>query len=252
MVRHLAREGVVIGRHRVRRLMRLLGLEAIYRKPRTTVANPDHRVYPYLLRGLTIERPNHAWCSDITYIPVRGGFLYLVAIMDWASRRVLGVAAEQHDGHRVLLHRAPHAGVQQRGRERDAGELAALIGVEDLSTAEPLQRVDIEGTGFEGTEGRGARERRGFSTYPQARSPPPQTPTPLPPPVIQTRPGRLTTDRFYLNLPLDLSKEPGPPHSRLAFGVADEDLLLLSGPIGCGKSVALPPSALASIDSQVR
>jgi putative transposase len=89
MVRHLAREGVAVGRHRVRRLMRLLGLEAIYRKPRTTVANPDHRVYPYLLRGLTIERPNHAWCSDISYIPVRGGFLYLVAIMDWASRRVL-------------------------------------------------------------------------------------------------------------------------------------------------------------------
>ena len=89
MMRHLAREGVTVGRHRVRRLMRLLGLEAIYRKPRTTVANPEHRVYPYLLRGLTIERPNHVWCSDITYIPVQDGFLYLVAIMDWASRRVL-------------------------------------------------------------------------------------------------------------------------------------------------------------------
>ena len=89
MMRHLAREGVTVGRHRVRRLMRLLGLEAIYRKPRTTVANPEHRVYPYLLRGLTIERPNHVWCADITYIPVQGGFLYLVAIMDWASRRVL-------------------------------------------------------------------------------------------------------------------------------------------------------------------
>ena len=89
MVRHLAREGVTVGRHRVRRLMKLLGLEAIYRKPRTTVANPDHRVYPYLLRGLTIERPNHVWSCDISYIPVQGGFLYLVAIMDWASRRVL-------------------------------------------------------------------------------------------------------------------------------------------------------------------
>ena len=69
--------------------MRLLGLEAIYRKPRTSVPNPEHRVYPYLLRGLTIERPNQVWCADITYIPVQGGFLYLVAIMDWASRRVL-------------------------------------------------------------------------------------------------------------------------------------------------------------------
>ena len=89
MARHLAREEVTVGRHRVRRLMRLLGLEAIYRKPRTTVANPEHRVYPYLLRGLAIERANHVWCADITYIPVQGGFLYLVAVMDWATRRVL-------------------------------------------------------------------------------------------------------------------------------------------------------------------
>ena len=89
LVRHLARAGVAVGRHRVRRLMRLLGLEAIYRKPRTSVAKPEQRVYPYLLRGLTIERPNQVWCADITYIPVQGGFFYLVAIMDWASRRVL-------------------------------------------------------------------------------------------------------------------------------------------------------------------
>ena len=64
IVRHLAREGVRVGRHRVRRLMRL-GLEAIYRKPRSTVANPEHGVYPYLLRGLTIERSNQVWCADI-------------------------------------------------------------------------------------------------------------------------------------------------------------------------------------------
>ena len=70
-------------------LLRLLGLEAIYRKPRSTVANPEHRVYPYLLRGVTIERSNQAWYADITYIPVQGGFFYLVAVMDWASRRVL-------------------------------------------------------------------------------------------------------------------------------------------------------------------
>lgn len=64
MARHLGCEGVTVGRHRVRRLMRLLGLEAIYRKPRTTVANPEHRVYPYLLRGVEIERANHVWCAD--------------------------------------------------------------------------------------------------------------------------------------------------------------------------------------------
>ena len=89
MVRHLRREGVVVGRHRVRRLMRLMGMEAVYRKPRTSAANPEHRVYPYLLRDLAIDRPDHVWCADITYIPVSQGFFYLVAVMDWASRHVL-------------------------------------------------------------------------------------------------------------------------------------------------------------------
>ena len=89
MVRQLRREGVRVGRHRVRRLMRLMGLEAIYQAPRTSAPHPAHRVYPYLLRDLTITRPDHVWCADITYIPVRRGFLYLVAIMDWATRRVL-------------------------------------------------------------------------------------------------------------------------------------------------------------------
>ena len=89
MARHLRREGVCAGRHRVRRLMRLMGLEAIYQKPRTSRPHPQHRVYPYRLKGLAIERPNHVWCSDVTYIPVQKGFLYLVAVMDWATRRVL-------------------------------------------------------------------------------------------------------------------------------------------------------------------
>ena len=89
MVRHLRREGVRIGRRRASRLMRLLGLQAIYRAPRLSAPHPAHRVYPYLLKGLTIERANQVWCADITYIPVRCGCLYLVAIMDWASRHVL-------------------------------------------------------------------------------------------------------------------------------------------------------------------
>ena len=89
MARHLRREGVAAGRRRVRRLLRLMGLEAIYRKPRTSDAQPDHHVYPYLLRELKIDRPDQVWCADITYIPVTTGFLYLVAIMDWASRHVL-------------------------------------------------------------------------------------------------------------------------------------------------------------------
>ena len=86
---YLARDGVRVGRHRVRRLMRLMGLEAVYRRPRTTTPHPAHSIYPYLLNRLRIDRPNQVWCSDITFIPVRGGFLYLVAIMDWATRKVL-------------------------------------------------------------------------------------------------------------------------------------------------------------------
>ena len=89
MVRQLRREGIVVGRHRVRRLMRLMGLEAIYQAPRTSAPHPAHRIYPYLLKGMAIERPNQVWCADITYIPVQRGFLYLVAIMDWATRHVL-------------------------------------------------------------------------------------------------------------------------------------------------------------------
>ncbi len=78
-----------VGRHRVRRLMRLMGLEAIYQAPRTSSPHPAHRVYPYLLKGMAIDLPNQVWCADITYIPVQRGFLYLVAIMDWATRHVL-------------------------------------------------------------------------------------------------------------------------------------------------------------------
>jgi len=89
MVRQLRREGVCVGRHRVRRLMRLMGLQAIYQAPRTSDPHPEHRIYPYLLRNMVIDRPNQVWCADITYIPVRRGFLYLVAIMDWATRHVL-------------------------------------------------------------------------------------------------------------------------------------------------------------------
>ncbi len=89
MARQLRREGVRVGRHRVRRLMRLMGLTAIYQAPRTSAPHPTHRIYPYLLKGMAIERPNQVWCADITYIPVQRGFLYLVAVMDWATRHVL-------------------------------------------------------------------------------------------------------------------------------------------------------------------
>jgi putative transposase len=89
MTRHLRRQGPVVNRKRVRRLMAKMGLQAVYQRPKTTVPHPEHKIWPYLLRDLTIDRPNHVWCSDITYIPMQRGFLYLVAVMDWASRRVL-------------------------------------------------------------------------------------------------------------------------------------------------------------------
>jgi putative transposase len=104
MARHLRRCGHCVGRKRVRRLMARMGLAAVYQKPRTSVPHPDHAVFPYLLRDLRIDRPNHVWCTDITYIPMRRGFLYLVAVgaadafwhidplrgpMDWATRKVL-------------------------------------------------------------------------------------------------------------------------------------------------------------------
>jgi putative transposase len=89
MVAVLRREGWEVNRKRVRRLMRVMGLEAIYQKPNTSAAHPQHKVYPYLLRGMVIDRPNQAWCADITYIPMAKGFVYLVVVMDWFSRRVL-------------------------------------------------------------------------------------------------------------------------------------------------------------------
>jgi putative transposase len=89
MVRHLRRNGWCVGRHRVRRLMTKMGLAPIYQRPKTSEPDPQHRTWPYLLRHLTIDRPNQVWCADVTYIPMRRGFLYLVAVMDWFSRKVL-------------------------------------------------------------------------------------------------------------------------------------------------------------------
>jgi putative transposase len=87
--RQLKRQGMIVSRKRIQRLMRLMGIEAVYPKPNTSRPHPQHKVYPYLLRDLTINRPNQVWASDITYIPMDRGFMYLVAIMDWHSRKVL-------------------------------------------------------------------------------------------------------------------------------------------------------------------
>ena len=90
MLRGLLRqEGFSIGRKRVARLMKRMGVEALYRKPRTTKPSPGHKIYPYLLRHLQVERANQVWAIDITYLPMAKGFIYLAAIVDWHTRRVL-------------------------------------------------------------------------------------------------------------------------------------------------------------------
>ena len=85
----LLQQGYLVSRKRVRRLMRLMGLEAIYRRPNTSKPAPGHRIFPYLLKGVEVNRVDQVWAADITYIPMAKGFLYLVAIMDWHSRHVL-------------------------------------------------------------------------------------------------------------------------------------------------------------------
>ena len=89
IARYLRRQRYKVNRKRAHRLMQKMGLAAIYQKPNTSKPHPEHKVYPYLLKGLDIQEPNQVWCSDITYIPMRKGFLYLVAVMDWNSRKVL-------------------------------------------------------------------------------------------------------------------------------------------------------------------
>ena len=85
----LNREGVGIGRRHVATLMKRMGIAALYRKPNTSRPAPGHRIYPYLLRGVTVDRPDQAWAMDFTYVPMARGFVYLAAVVDWYSRRVL-------------------------------------------------------------------------------------------------------------------------------------------------------------------
>ena len=100
MLRDLLRqEGFEVGRKHVATLMHRMGIEALYRKPNTSRKHPGHPVYPYLLRHLAVTRPNQVWAMDITYIPMRKGFVYLAAVVDWHSRRVLA--------HRVSIPMAP-------------------------------------------------------------------------------------------------------------------------------------------------
>ena len=103
MTAHLRRQGHQVNGKRVRRLMRLMGLQAIFPMPKTTISSMEHKVYPYLLRNLVITQPNEVWSADITYVPMQHGFMYLVAVLDWFSRYVLAwQLSNTLDGHFCL------------------------------------------------------------------------------------------------------------------------------------------------------
>ena len=89
MAAHLTARGEAVNRKRAQRLMRIMGLEAIDPKPRTTTRSADHKIYPYLLRDVTIERCDQVWSTDVTYLPLEGGYMFLAAVIDWHSRFVL-------------------------------------------------------------------------------------------------------------------------------------------------------------------
>jgi putative transposase len=95
--------GILVNRKRLQRLRREMGIEAIYCKPRTSIAESSHKKYPYLLRNVAVERPNHVWCTDITYVPMHHGHAYLCAVMDWYSRKVLGWAVSNTMGAELCL-----------------------------------------------------------------------------------------------------------------------------------------------------
>ncbi|NKB71481.1 MAG: IS3 family transposase [Candidatus Latescibacteria bacterium] len=114
---YLQRAGYFIIRKRIQRLMRLMGLEAVYPKLKTSTAHPQHKIYPYLLHQVEVGYPNHVWSTDITYLPMPTGFMYLVAIMDWYSRYVLACELSNTlDGYFCLdaLHQRPHQVLAQQ------------------------------------------------------------------------------------------------------------------------------------------
>jgi transposase InsO family protein len=142
----LAAELSKVGRRHVTTLMRRMGIEAIYRRPNKSKPAPGPRIYAYLLRGLTIDRPNHVWATDITYIPMARGFVYLAAVMDWFARRVLAwrLSNTNRLQQRLQAHALPHQlhirkTDLSRRRSRHGSTLLAL----QCADPHPLQSLDI-------------------------------------------------------------------------------------------------------------
>ena len=140
--------GYAVNPKRVARLMQTMGLQAVYPRPRTSLSDAQHRKYPYLLRGLTIERPNQVWAADITYVPLPQGFMYLVAVLDWFSRFVLAwQVSNTLDGAFCLaaLRRAPQAGQPDIFNTDQGVQFTAQAFVSELEAAR--SRVSMDGRG---------------------------------------------------------------------------------------------------------
>lgn len=148
MTIELRKAGYRVNHKRVQRLMQLMGLQAIYPKPRTTLVNPEHRIYPYLLRGVEIVRPNQVWSTDITYVPMSQGFMYLTAIIDWYSRYILAwQLSNTLDGHfcRVALHQALATAKPEIFNTDQGGQFTAHAFTSILSAAEI--QISMDGRG---------------------------------------------------------------------------------------------------------
>jgi len=148
MTAYLRRGGHSINPKRVRRLMRLMGLQAVYPKPRTSTAAPGHKRYPYLLRGLKIARPCQVWSTDITYLPMQHGFMYLVAVMDWFSRYVLAwQLSNTLDGRfcRVALRQALEQGMPDIFNTDQGAQFTAVEFTSILESASI--RISMDGRG---------------------------------------------------------------------------------------------------------
>jgi putative transposase len=145
----LAKEGVAVGRDRIRSAMAFLGLETLYPKPNTSVPQPNHRLYPYLLRNITAGYPNHIWGTDITYIPLVEGYCYLVALLDWYSRYVLSwkvSAAMTSDFCIEALHEALAIG-EPRFHNNDQGSQFTSDDYLDVLAKHPEVAISMDGRG---------------------------------------------------------------------------------------------------------
>ena len=147
----LLQQGYLVSRKRVRRLMRLMGLEAIYRRPNTSKPAPGHRIFPYLLKGVEVNRVDQVWAADITYIPMAKGFLYLVAIMDWHSRHVLAWKLSNTMDTSFFTQRAGAEGPGQHGLFRGAAvaehQVRGGVSEEGMALATRQSRLQTDATG---------------------------------------------------------------------------------------------------------